>query len=160
MDHQLGPSIAQVTVTIQDVNDEAPEFNQTTYEFPVRENDLPQTYLGTVQAHDPDSYPHNVFEYSMLSSGAIYETFLLNKDTGEIHTLQSLDRDTQPSFEIVVIARDRGSPPLVGTATVMVKIGDENDNAPMMDFPTPENNTVHISSQAATGKVVNKITQP
>lgn len=45
-------------------------------------------------------------------------------------TLQTLDREQQSSFQLLVQVQDAGSPPRSATGTVHVAVLDLNDNSP------------------------------
>ena len=150
-------SMAQVIVTIQDINDRAPEFTQSTYQFPIEEDVVEARVIGTVQAHDEDKAPYNDFAYSIFPSGSAREMFSVDENTGEFRAMMTLDREVESTHSVIVLAKDRGSPPQVGSATVLVQVGDINDNPPIFDFPKGSNNTVHISVRASVGHVVTRL---
>lgn len=52
--------------------------------------------------------------------------------------LESLDREVQDSYAIVMQAVDKGTPPLTGQATLHVMITDTNDQSPYFTPPVPE----------------------
>ncbi|XP_066937059.1 putative neural-cadherin 2 [Macrobrachium rosenbergii] len=59
--------------------------------------------------------------------------FNVDQETGVIRTaLCCLDRETTPEYQVQVVATDGGG--LKGTGTVVIRIGDENDNSP--EFPS------------------------
>ena len=59
--------------------------------------------------------------------------FRIDETSGEISTRAKLDHEESPSYVITVTARDSGTPSLSSTATVVVTVGDVNDNTP--NFP-------------------------
>ena len=50
---------------------------------------------------------------------------------GVIRTKDSLDRETQPSYEFHLYVRDEGHPPMTSSAVVTVRVNDVNDHAPV-----------------------------
>ena len=59
---------------------------------------------------------------------------------------------------MTILATNTGSsPPLSGTAEVVVTVKDENDNAPIIDFPNQQNKTVVISNLVPVGYKVGYI---
>ena len=48
--------------------------------------------------------------------------------SGIITSLKTFDREQRKEYHIPVIIRDSGSPPISGTNTLTVVIGDVNDN--------------------------------
>ncbi|XP_069100904.1 protocadherin Fat 4-like isoform X2 [Argopecten irradians] len=117
-----------VQVSITDVNDNAPTFNPTTYTVTLSEDAAVSTSVTTVSATDADSVSNNnnVFEYSTTSS----VPFTVDTTTGEIITNAVLDRETTASYDMVILATDKGTIPLTGTSTVTISLIDVNDNDP------------------------------
>jgi hypothetical protein len=60
-------------------------------------------------------------------------------------------------FYLIVIAKPEKDAHFTSTATVTVHVADENDNAPVLTFPTQANNTALVSSQAPVGFIVSRI---
>ncbi|XP_041364066.1 protocadherin-like wing polarity protein stan [Gigantopelta aegis] len=132
-DHGIPPNTATTSVTIhvQDINDETPRFDQDIYKGSILENANEGTYVKRINAADQDgSAPNNVVFYLIDSGGS--DKFRVESKTGNI-TVQrgaKLDREIEASYNLTVIAMDRGSPPRSTTATVSVTINDVNDEAP------------------------------
>lgn len=125
---------AQVIISIQDGND-PPEFLQNLYEANITESAPMGTRALTVRAVDKDVRPqNNQFSYSIIG-GNIGQVFKVDPQTGDIETAKQLDRETVPSYELIVGAIDTGSPPQTGTATVHIDLVDVNDNGPIFDPP-------------------------
>ena len=150
-------SRAQVIVTINDVNDEQPLFSNPTYSFGVYENEPAGTEVGFVHAVDADSTPYNAFAFSFAPDRNAMSKFEIDPHTGKIITKVELDREEQAIYYLVVIAKDGGVPPMSSTATVSVYVADKNDNAPVFDFPSEFNNTIHISNKAPVGYIITKV---
>ncbi|XP_074850070.1 protocadherin-23 [Carettochelys insculpta] len=126
-----------LTVSIVDVNDERPVFEKQLYEAAVSENQEPGEFVIEVNAVDRDSGINSLLQYEILPGNG-YEIFQINSDTGEVMTTASLDRETQEILSIKVLVRDRGTPSLSSTATVICKVLDENDHTPEFLLPVPE----------------------
>ena len=65
----------------------------------------------------------------------------------------TLDRETEDSFEINLIAQDSGSPSMSSTATLSISVEDINDNSPIFSPPTymsSVNEAVAISTSIIT----------
>ncbi|KAK1885988.1 Protocadherin-7, partial [Dissostichus eleginoides] len=56
--------------------------------------------------------------------------FYIDADNGDIRATGVLDREERERYELRVIAKDKGTPSLQGSATVVVQVTDRNDNAP------------------------------
>ncbi|XP_045146467.1 protocadherin-16 [Echinops telfairi] len=142
-DHGSPPRTATqlLTVSVADVNDEAPTFQQQEYRVVLRENSPPGTSLLTLRATDPDLGPNGQVTYGGVSG----ESFFLDPDTGVLRTLRVLDREEQEEINLTVYARDRGSPPLLTHVTVRVTVEDENDHAPTFG-------SAHLSLEVPEGQ--------
>ncbi|CAH1187899.1 unnamed protein product [Phyllotreta striolata] len=125
---------AQVIITVQDGND-PPEFSQSVYETEISEGAEVGTKLLTVKAVDKDvRAQNNQFSYSIIG-GNIEQAFKVDPQTGEIQSSRMLDRETVPSYSIVVGAIDTGIPPQTGTTLIKIQVTDVNDNGPIFDSP-------------------------
>ncbi|KAB0397050.1 hypothetical protein E2I00_012005, partial [Balaenoptera physalus] len=142
-DHGSPPRSATqlLTVSVADVNDEAPAFQQQEYSVLLRENSPPGTSLLTLRATDPDLGANGQVTYGGISG----ESFSLDPDTGVLTTLRALDREEQQEINLTVYARDGGSPPLLTHVTVRVAVEDENDHAPAFG-------SAHLSLEVPEGQ--------
>ncbi|KAJ3587938.1 hypothetical protein NHX12_011533 [Muraenolepis orangiensis] len=131
-----------IHLTVADVNDNPPMFDEPSYSAYVTENIKPGSTLCSVTAGDPDWRQNGTVVYSLLpgevNSSPVSLYLSVNRDTGVIHTLKSFDYELFRSFKFQVMARDNGSPPLSSNVTVSVFITDVNDNTPQILYPTPE----------------------
>ncbi|CAD6190829.1 unnamed protein product [Caenorhabditis auriculariae] len=126
-----------VYIHIDDVNDNAPLFEQLRYVTTVVEEDvsLPQP-LFTVKATDADmDEKSRQIVYRLEGQGAD-DVFRVGRYSGVIELIKPLDRDPPtgvPSWNFVIQAIDDDGVGLVGYADVQVNVRDINDNAPI--FP-------------------------
>ncbi|KAK0142146.1 Protocadherin Fat 4 [Merluccius polli] len=131
-DRGSSPRVDQATVNIVllDVNDCSPVFELSPYTVSVLEN-LDNLLLNILQvvARDDDQGANGQLSY-MLSGGNDDAAFSLSS-SGQLSLTQTLDRETQEKYLLLVTATDSGSPALSGTATVTVVVEDENDNIPL-----------------------------
>ncbi|KAF7650171.1 hypothetical protein LDENG_00130200 [Lucifuga dentata] len=153
-----------VQLSVGDVNDNPPVFEEQSYSAYVTENNKPGFTLCSVTARDPDWRQNGTVIYSLLPgevNGAAVSSYLsINGDTGVIHAVRSFDYEQFRSFEVHVMARDNGSPPLSSNVTVSVFITDENDNSPQILYPSTEGNsfmTELIPKAAHGGSLVSKV---
>ncbi|XP_071382560.1 protocadherin gamma-A12-like [Centroberyx affinis] len=157
-------SSKSVQLSVADVNDNPPVFEEQSYSAYVTENNKPGSTLCSVTARDPDWRQNGTVIYSLLP-GEVNGTPLsfyisINGDTGVIHAVRSLDYEQFRSFEVHVMARDNGSPPLSSNVTVSVFITDANDNSPQILYPAPEGNsfmTELVPKSAQGGSLVSKV---
>lgn len=148
----------RVNVTVENVNDNGPEFDAKLYKASVVEGTTYPTKVITVHASDADAVltaydevlGFNVVTYSLAGAGA--ESFIIDNRTGLIQIApgQRLDRERQALIRLVVTATDALGKPTEtrkSTAEVLVSVMDVNDNAPQFLHPSysaviPENSNV------------------
>uniref|UniRef100_A0A8C1Y564 Cadherin domain-containing protein n=1 Tax=Cyprinus carpio TaxID=7962 RepID=A0A8C1Y564_CYPCA len=157
-------STKNIYLTVADVNDNPPVFQEQSYRAHVQENNKPGSSFCSVSATDPDWRQNGTVVYSLFSSdlnGAPVSSFLsINGDTGVIHAVRSFDYEQLKSFKVLVLARDNGSPPLSSNVTVSVFITDENDNSPQILYPSPEGNsflTEMVPKAAQARSLISKV---
>ncbi|XP_033830468.1 protocadherin beta-15-like [Periophthalmus magnuspinnatus] len=153
-----------VHLTVADINDNPPVFEEQSYSTHVTENNKPGSTLCSVAARDPDWRQNGTVVYSLLPgevNGAPVSSYVsVNGDTGVIHAVRAFDYEQFRSFKVHVMARDNGSPPLSSNVTVNVFISDVNDNSPQILYPTPEGNsfmTELVPKAAHAGSLVSKV---
>ncbi|XP_065814709.1 protocadherin gamma-A12-like isoform X14 [Labrus bergylta] len=153
-----------VQLSVADINDNPPVFEEQSYSAYVSENNKPGSTLCSVSARDPDWRQNGTVVYSLLSgevNGAPVSSYVsVNGDTGVIHAVRSFDYEQFRSFKVHVMARDNGSPPLSSNVTVSVFISDVNDNSPQILYPAPEGNsfmTELVPKAAHGGSLVSKV---
>uniref|UniRef100_A0A8P4KMC7 Cadherin domain-containing protein n=1 Tax=Dicentrarchus labrax TaxID=13489 RepID=A0A8P4KMC7_DICLA len=153
-----------VQLSVADINDNPPVFDEQSYSAYVTENNKPGSTLCSVTARDPDWRQNGTVIYSLLAgevNGAPVSSYLsVNGDTGVIHAVRSFDYEQFRSFKVHVMARDNGSPPLSSNVTVSVFISDVNDNSPQILYPAPEGNsfmTELVPKAAHGGSLVSKV---
>ncbi|XP_029627107.1 protocadherin gamma-A11 isoform X20 [Salmo trutta] len=157
-------SSKSVQLSVADVNDNPPVFEEKSYKAHVTENNKPGASVCSVTARDPDWRQNGTVIYSLLPgevNGVPVSSFLsVNGDTGVIHAVKSFDYEQFRSFKVHVVARDNGSPPLSSNVTVSVFITDVNDNSPQILYPAPEGNsfmTELVPKAAHGGSLVSKV---
>lgn len=92
----------QVRVSVLDKNDSPPSFRDTQLEFSVSE-DLPGgSVVGSLKATDPDTIGQ--LRYQLLSGGDGH--FIIEANSGVLRLNDSLDREDQDFFRLVVRAHD------------------------------------------------------
>lgn len=131
-DHGNSPlySTVNLTIFVQDENDNNPTFNQTHKGY-VEENSETGTSVLTISAYDGDgTAPNNEISYFIFSGGS--DQFSMDGSSGVISVQYgaTLDRERVSKYDITVIAIDRGNPQRNGTTNVTVDILDVNDTPP------------------------------
>uniref|UniRef100_I3JQL9 Protocadherin 7a n=1 Tax=Oreochromis niloticus TaxID=8128 RepID=I3JQL9_ORENI len=121
-------SNSSLMVRVVDINDHAPTFAQSVVEVHFAENNSPGERVVTVVATDADSGKNAEIAYSL--DPATNGPFYIDADNGDIRTTGVLDREQRERYELRVFAKDKGTPSLQGSASVVVQVTDRNDNAP------------------------------
>ncbi|XP_045061022.1 protocadherin gamma-C5-like isoform X5 [Coregonus clupeaformis] len=154
-----------IPVSIIDVNDNPPKFTQPSYNVYLKENGLPGSMLTTVSASDLDFGDNAKISYSILDSKvqdvSVSSYVYMNSDNGSIYSMHSFDYEKVKVFQILVQAKDHGSPSLSSNATVHVFILDQNDNAPAVIYPSAALGSLShqkMPRSAKTGHLVTKVT--
>ncbi|XP_067422462.1 protocadherin alpha-8-like [Emydura macquarii macquarii] len=135
----------QLMITVLDVNDNAPTFNQSVYEVTVLENAANGTLVMKLNATDLDEGTNKNISYSFgnFVPPSAKAMFNINSDTGEIRVKGNLDYENAHLYEIRVDAQDKGHQPMTGQCRILLHIIDVNDNAPVLavtslSLPVPE----------------------
>nr|XP_049610276.1 protocadherin gamma-C5 isoform X50 [Syngnathus scovelli] len=152
-----------ITVSITDVNDNPPQFSQRSYNVYLKENGVAGSILYSVSASDPDAGANAKVSYSIMDSKvhdvSVSSYVYVNSENGSIYSMHSFDYEKVKVFEVVVEAKDQGSPSLSSSATVHVFILDQNDNAPTVIYPSPHAAThLRVPRSAKSGHLLTKLT--
>lgn len=137
-------------INVQDCNDHGPTFEAEQFEASIREGATVGSTVITLRATDQDIGKNAEIEYAIESveRGATAEsesqTFRIDGRTGVVSTRSALDRETTDLYTLVVTATDNAPGPerKSATATVIVKVLDDNDNYPQF---TERSYTVQVS---------------
>ncbi|XP_071267176.1 protocadherin gamma-C5-like isoform X5 [Salvelinus alpinus] len=154
-----------IPVSIIDVNDNSPKFTQSSYDVYLKENGLPGSMLSSVSASDLDFGDNAKISYSILDSkvqGVSVSSYVyMNSDNCSIYSMHSFDYETLKVFQILVQAKDHGSPSLSSNTTVHVFILDQNDNAPAVIYPSAALGSLShqkMPRSSKAGHLVTKVT--
>ncbi|XP_075066021.1 protocadherin alpha-13-like isoform X10 [Mixophyes fleayi] len=124
----------KVLVTVVDVNDNPPEMTVTSLSVPVPEDSPQGTTVAIISVHDKDSGSNG----KVVCYISEHTPFKINPAFTGVFSLTvngQLDRETKSQYEVVITARDEGSPSLSVSKTLKVDISDVNDNAPQFQQP-------------------------
>nr|XP_048715179.1 protocadherin-15 isoform X6 [Caretta caretta] len=133
-DGAVDPRRSTLTLAIRvlDIDDNSPMFTNASYTVCVPETLPPGTVFLRIEAKDVD-LGSNV-TYRIRTQEAL-PFFSLNKFTGELSLLKSLDYEsfsgTEATFTFLVEAFDSGGTMPPGLATVTVRVKDMNDYSPV-----------------------------
>ena len=124
---------ATVTVRVSNVNDHPPTFTSPA-NASVREN-AANAFVVMVTTSDPDEPPFNHATFFLVDSAD--GRFNITQ-TGLLSTAKALDRESDPVLTVVVGATDGR---FTVNQTIIVRVLDENDNAPVYNGPSQFNET-------------------
>ncbi|XP_049609881.1 protocadherin gamma-C5 isoform X3 [Syngnathus scovelli] len=152
-----------IAVSITDVNDNPPQFSQSSYNVYLEENGVAGSILYSVSASDPDAGENAKLSYSIVDSQvhdvSVSSYVYVNSENGSIYSMHSFDYEKVKVFQVVVEAKDQGSPSLSSSATVHVFILDQNDNAPAVIYPSPHiASHLRVPRSAKAGHLLTKLT--
>ncbi|KAL0204645.1 hypothetical protein M9458_002663, partial [Cirrhinus mrigala] len=124
---------AKVIINVIDVNNNAPEFKQTSYKASIDENMPIGTSVLTVKASDLDSGENGYVTYSIANVNP--QPFVIDYFSGVISSSEILDYELMPRiYTLKVRASDWGSPFRREVETqVTVTLNNLNDNKPLFE---------------------------
>ncbi|XP_038673829.1 protocadherin-17 isoform X2 [Scyliorhinus canicula] len=139
------PAHCKVSVRVIDVNDNAPAVTfVSVHQGSISEAAPPGTVIALVKVTDRDFGRNGQLQCRVLGN----VPFKLEENYDNYYTVlteRPLDRELSDEYNLTIVARDNGSPPLNATRSFTVKVADENDNPPRFTKPVyvlqvPENN--------------------
>jgi hypothetical protein len=139
-------AMAVVHVTVININDNEPVFNQSSYRAVIKENTAAGTFVAQVKAIDADYGKYGKITYNIVSISGneidahnVKDFFTVSNDTGIIRVGPGavIDRETGPrKLTVQVGATDDADADAEGRAKrmifvpVYITVEDVNDNAP------------------------------
>jgi protocadherin Fat 1/2/3 len=124
-------STAQVVISVQDINDNAPVFTAAP-SVAILEDSALHLLITTVHAQDADSGSNGEVLY-YLNDSTSSAWVSVHNTSGHVHLRQLLDRERDEAFTVAITAVDKGSPQMESTMNLTVHIEDVNDHHP--EFP-------------------------
>ena len=107
----LSPAVSAIFLSVEDDNDNAPQFSEKRYVVQVREDVAPGAPVLRVTASDRDKGSNALVHYSIMSGNARGQ-FYLDAQTGALDVVSPLDYETTKEYTLRVRAQDGGRPPL------------------------------------------------
>ncbi|XP_030001268.1 protocadherin-10-like isoform X2 [Sphaeramia orbicularis] len=144
----------RVEIEVVDINDNPPSFPETDITVEISESATPGTRFPLESAFDPDVGSNALRTYDITTNNYFYLDVQTQTDGNKFAELvleKPLDREQQAAHRYVLTAVDGGQPPRTGTALLVVKVLDSNDNVPVFEQPVY---TVSLSENAPVGTLV------
>lgn len=125
-------------IYVKDVNDHAPTFYKSSYDFDLLEGIYSDFFLGSVETADAD-YGDNANVTYLISSELLNDSsfpFKISPTKGEIFVSGNVDRELKNSYVFEIVATDNAvaEPKLSASVIVEVHVADVNDNSPVFYF--------------------------
>ncbi|XP_057327404.1 cadherin-23 isoform X2 [Microplitis mediator] len=161
-------STVNVLIELDDVNDNAPVFEQKEYSRTVREGATsfePQMFVRATDVDGP-AHGNGKVTYSISHhNGMTEDVFKINPETGEvIMNLPAKSGDTERGlYELDIRATDHGYPPLYSEAKLLVRVGVPGNQRPVFrgNFkggpPGPNSYRARLLENASPGTEVIRV---
>ncbi|XP_072791324.1 protocadherin gamma-A6 isoform X9 [Taeniopygia guttata] len=144
---------AKVTISVTDVNDNAPELTVSSALTEISEDASSGTVVALLHVFDRDSGANGEVRCSLDKD----VPFRLQSSQGNYYsvvTARELDREQVSEYNVTVRAADGGSPPLQSSAVLALRVLDVNDNAPVF---AEERYSARLSENNAAGALVLRV---
>ncbi|KAM9373546.1 LOW QUALITY PROTEIN: uncharacterized protein LRP34_007157 [Phaethornis superciliosus] len=144
---------AKVSISVTDINDNAPELTVTSQLREISEDAPSGTTVALLRVQDRDSGANGQVRCSLEGS----VPFRLRSSRGSyysVETSRELDREKVSEYNVTVRAGDGGSPALWSSAVLALRVLDVNDNAPVF---SEERYSARVSENNAAGALVLRV---
>ncbi|XP_062410622.1 protocadherin-10a [Sardina pilchardus] len=144
----------RVEIEVLDINDNPPSFPETDITVEITESAIPGTRFPVENAFDPDVGTNALSTYDITSNNYFYLDMQTQGDGNKFAELvleRPLDREQQAVHKYVLTAVDGGVPQKTGTALLVIRVLDSNDNAPVFDQSVY---TVSLKENSPVGTLV------
>ncbi|XP_041929697.1 protocadherin alpha-C2-like isoform X9 [Alosa sapidissima] len=149
--------IFNIEVEILDINDNAPSFRRDTIHLDISESTPVSERFSLNNAVDPDIGSNSIKTYYLSESDHFNIEIQTGRDGSKFADLilkKALDREKQTVHNLILTAVDGGIPARSGTASIVVRVLDTNDNAPHFD---KESYNIDLSENSPIGSLVVKL---
>ncbi|XP_038142066.1 protocadherin-10-like isoform X1 [Cyprinodon tularosa] len=148
----------RVEIEVMDINDNPPSFPETDISVEISESAIPGTRFPVENAFDPDVGTNALNTYAITNNNYFYLDVQTQSDGTKFAELvleKPLDREQQAVHRYVLTAVDGGVPQRTGTALLVVKVLDSNDNAPTFNESVY---TINLRESSPVGTLVIQLT--
>ncbi|XP_062381384.1 protocadherin alpha-C2-like [Sardina pilchardus] len=149
--------IFNIELEIVDINDNPPQFRRDTIHLDISESTPAGERFSLSNAVDPDTGSNSIKTYYLGESSDFDIEIQTGRDGSKFVDLilkRALDREEQAVHNLILTAVDGGVPARSGTASIIVRVLDTNDNAPKFD---KESYTITLPENSPIGSLVVKL---
>ncbi|XP_016305971.1 protocadherin alpha-C2-like, partial [Sinocyclocheilus anshuiensis] len=149
--------IFYIELEITDINDNNPKFRRDTINLDITESTPADERFSVSNSVDSDVGSNSVKTYYLSQNEHFDIEIHSGRDGSKFADLilkKALDRETQAVHNLILTAVDGGVPPRSGTASIIVRVLDTNDNAPKFD---QESYTINLTENSPIGSLVVKL---
>ncbi|XP_072266573.1 protocadherin-8-like [Pyxicephalus adspersus] len=128
--------LINVKVEVRDINDNRPHFPNSEIYVDISESSAVGARIPLQIAIDEDIGANSIQNYE-LSDNSHFKIDVQTRSDGvkyaDLVLVKELDRESQSAYTLKLMAMDGGSPSLSGSAVVIVRVLDFNDNSPIFE---------------------------
>nr|XP_006629762.2 PREDICTED: protocadherin-18 isoform X1 [Lepisosteus oculatus] len=143
-----------IEVDVLDINDNSPQFSRSIIAIDISESAAVGTRIPLDSATDPDVAENSLHTYS-LSQNNYFTIDVRTRTDGakyaELVVVRELDREVQSSYELQLMASDKGVPPKSGSTLLKISISDSNDNSPLFE---EQSYVIHLQENSPLGSLL------
>ncbi|XP_075419740.1 protocadherin-8 isoform X2 [Tenrec ecaudatus] len=148
--------LVHVEVEVRDVNDHAPRFPRAQVPVEVSEGAAVGTRIPLEVPVDEDVGANGLQSVRLAEPHSPFRVELQTRADGapcaDLVLLQELDRESQATYSLELVAQDGGRPPRSATAALSVRVLDANDHSPA--FPQGAVAEVELAEDAPVGSLL------
>ncbi|XP_022527791.2 protocadherin alpha-C2 isoform X11 [Astyanax mexicanus] len=146
-----------IELEIMDINDNAPQFRRDVIHLDISESTPAGERFSLTNAFDPDAGTNSIKTYFLNDNDHFSIEIQSGRDGSKFPDLiltKALDREEQSVYNLILTALDGGLPARSGTASIIVRVLDTNDNAPQFD---KDSYTIKLTENSPIGSLVVKL---
>ncbi|XP_068596850.1 protocadherin alpha-7-like [Brachionichthys hirsutus] len=134
-----------VVIQIDDVNDNAPQIEVTSFSRALPEDSKPGTTVALISVKDFDSGDNGKILCYISPDMPFMLTPSLQNNFYSLVSKLVLDREQLSEYSVTIVGKDAGEPSLTSEKTITIALSDVNDNSPVFSqnpysFYITENN--------------------
>uniref|UniRef100_A0A1I8EH34 Cadherin domain-containing protein n=1 Tax=Wuchereria bancrofti TaxID=6293 RepID=A0A1I8EH34_WUCBA len=121
---------AMLRIIVEDVNDNAPQFEQQFYLINIAKNIELDSIIAKIQANDPDTGLAGTVRYELAPNNLKY--FRINPESGDLMVNGKLE--DQSIYHLMIHAFDQGKPVQSSAVAIQINVGIDDYNRKSIQF--------------------------